>query len=101
MDTLMWLSGTITTGNKDIFMFIPINKPIVGNKIQFNLYNLVVRQNGTYLYQSYNTEIVDVEVSTILFPNSGIYLTLTKESGWGGTNNDVASVAISFTIDIS
>ena len=100
-NTMMWLTGTLTTSNKEIFVFAPVNKPMVGSSIKFNLINFVIRQNGIYLYNSYSSGIDNIKVTTIVFPNSGLYFKLIKEDGWGGTNNDVVSVGIVFTVTIS
>ena len=100
-NTMMWLTGTLTTSNKEIFVFAPVNKPMVGSSIKFNLINFVIRQNGIYLYNSYSSGIDNIKVTTIVFPNSGLYFKLIKEDGWGGTNHDVVSVRIVFTVTIS
>lgn len=97
----MWIFGTLTASATGIFSFVPFNKPIVG-KIEFSLFGLTVRQNGTYLFDSEDSSVLSVvEVKVINFQNSGLYLQLTKPDGWGGINNDIVGLSIRFTATIS
>ena len=100
--TMMWIYGTMTGGRTQIFTFIPINKPIVGN-ITFNLFRITVRQNDEYLCELSNVDEINnlIFAEHTIFPNSGLYLKLTKSGGWGGINNSIVSLAIAFTITIS
>lgn len=99
---MMWIYGTMTGGRTQIFTFIPINKPIVGN-ITFNLFRITVRQNDEYLCELSNVDEINnlIFAEHTIFPNSGLYLKLTKSGGWGGINNSIVSLAIAFTITIS
>lgn len=100
-NTFMWIYGTLTTGNRDIFTFAPFNKPIVGN-IKLSISGIIVRQNGEYLFDSENNSILSaIEVNVINFPNSGLYLRLSNSNGWGGINNEIVSLGIRFAATIS
>ena len=102
--TLMWLYGTITSGGREIYTFIPFNKPIVGT-CTMNLIELVIRDNNTYVFDSYTNDDVKIVKCDILnFRNSGLYLKLYKEGGvnWNAVmNNNILSVAIKFAVTIS
>lgn len=74
-NTFMWIYGTLTTGNRDIFIFAPFNKPIVGN-IKLSISSIIVRQNGEYLR-------------------------LSNSNGWGEINNEIVSLGIRFAATIS
>lgn len=103
-NTLMWLFGTITTDGREIYTFIPFNKPIVGT-CNFNLIEFVIRHNNSYVFDSFNTDdIAVVKVDVINFANSGLHIKLYKEGGvnwYAAMNNDILSVAIKFTVTIS
>ena len=103
-NTLMWLFGTITTGGREIYTFIPFNKPIVGT-CNFNLIDLVIRHNDSYVFESFSTDdIAVVKIDVINFANSGLYIKLYKDGGvnwYAAMNNDILSVAIKFTVTIS
>lgn len=103
-NTLMWLFGTITTGGREIYTFIPFNKPIVGT-CNFNLIDLVIRHNDSYVFESFSTDdIAVVKIDVLNFANSGLYIKLYKDGGvnwYAAMNNDILSVAIKFTVTIS
>ena len=103
-NTLMWLFGTITTNGREIYTFIPFNKPIVGT-CNFNLIDLVIRHNDSYVFESFSTDdIAVVKIDVLNFANSGLYIKLYKDGGvnwYAAMNNDILSVAIKFTVTIS
>lgn len=94
----MWIVGALGGVSTDIYTFIPINKPIVGNYI-FNLVSLRIAQNGN-AYTVSESELENIETQVINFSNSGLYLRIVKKDGWDCNTNDVVSIAIKFTLTI-
>lgn len=95
----MWIVGALGGVSTDIYTFIPINKPIVGNYI-FNLVSLRIAQNGN-AYTVSESELENIETQVINFSNSGLYLRIVKKDGWDCNTNDVVSIAIKFTLTVS
>ena len=102
----MWLVGTVTNGKKDIYVHIPISKPIASansgasNMVSATKLDIVYRQNGAYHWGAGNgpadalSYIADARVTA-----GGINVKLSKTS-WNNdasiVNNESASVYVDF-----
>ena len=102
----MWLVGTVTNGKKDIYVHIPISKPIASansgasNMVSATKLDIVYRQNGAYHWGAGNgpadalSYIADARVTA-----GGINVKLSKTS-WNNdasiVNNESASVYVNF-----
>lgn len=83
--------GYLTSGGTAIFTELGLTKQIHSSVTGFTITDgkLEIRQNGKYLANSVNITSVDVTLN-----NRGniLQMTLTKSSGWGGTNNDAVAI---------
>ncbi len=101
----IWICGTLTGGNSEIWVTIPYNKPILGApKVTLIPLEFIVRQNGTYLVNiSTKNDFVNsgIKIETNRLVN-GIGFTAkftnSNTNGFGGTNNDVVSVYMAYDI---
>jgi hypothetical protein len=99
----LWINGVLTGGNKEIWITIPLNKPILGApKVTLIPLEFVVRQNGTYLVNiSTRDDFVNsgIEVQTCGFANgTGVTFVFVDSTGFGGDNNDSLAIAIAYDI---
>lgn len=99
----LWICGTLTGGNKEIWITIPLNKPILGTpKITLTPYMFIVRQNGLYLKNiTSSTDFIDsgIEVQTRGHVNgTGITFIFVEHNGFGGDNNDAVAVCMAYKI---
>ena len=99
----LWICGTLTGGNKEIWITIPLNKPILGTpKITLTPYMFIVRQNGLYLKNiTSSTNFIDsgIEVQTRGHVNgTGITFVFVEHNGFGGDNNDAVAVCMAYKI---
>ena len=99
----LWICGTLTGGNKEIWITIPLNKPILGTpKITLTPYMFIVRQNGLYLKNiTSSTDFIDsgIEVQTRGHVNgTGITFIFVEHNGFGGDNNDAVTVCMAYKI---
>ncbi|GEM_PF-6549594 len=90
----LWTCGVITTNKTDIYLTVPINKPVQGKGAVLSGV-LTVRQNNNYL--SSDEDISTFEVSTEVLAET-LKIKITKSSGFGGVNNDTVAVYFRGTI---
>lgn len=99
----LWICGTLTTGNTEVFVTIPLNKPILGTpKITLIPGHFTVRQNGLYLKNIESAaDFIDsgIEVQTRGYANgTGVTFSFKDSTGFGGTNNDAVAVCMAYKI---
>lgn len=111
INAALWTSGTISSGKASLFInIIPITKNI-GSDISgctISKANIVVRQNGNYIFSNGNTGVKNIlqYVNACQIRPNGIHLTFTNlSSAWDNannvTNNDTASVYIEYTLKLT
>ncbi len=94
----IWTVGTLTFSNTIIFIDLPM--PVITSATpKIKLTYIKVRQNNDYLISESNDAILNSINATCLFiPYYGFRIGLEKTSGFGGINNDVVAVEMSYTI---
>ena len=99
----LWIGGVLTGGNKEIWITIPLNKPILGTpKVTLKPEVFVVRQNGLYLKNIGNLDdfsTAGIEVRTKGYANgTGVTFAFIDSVGFGGINNNPVNVCMAYKI---
>lgn len=92
-------NGFLTGANKSIRFCIPLCKPVAASAASITGGGRI-RQNGEYLF---GTGSVDANFSTLdsvtaTIQEGFLSIAMTKNSGFGGTNNDTISFSGTVTI---
>lgn len=99
----LWICGTLTNANTEIWITIPLNKPILGTpKVILAPEAFIVRQNGLYLKNIASAaDFSDsgIGVQTRGYANgTGVTFVFVEHNGFGGNNNDAVAVCMAYKI---
>lgn len=99
----LWICGTLTNANTEIWITIPLNKLILGTpKVILTPESFIVRQNGLYLKNiASSADFIDsgIEVQTRGYANgTGVTFVFIDSTGFGGTNNDAVAICMAYKI---
>lgn len=90
-NTPIFIPGTLTNSNRDVYIQIPLSKPLSNVQGAVFLGKVNIRQQG-YLVR--DTDSTTIEMSSTVYDSEGIQLVLSFPNGLNGVNNDTVSVQL-------
>lgn len=102
----IWLVGLLTATNKDIYIEIPIDKPLRSDvSVITPIFNKIdIRQNNAYLLRvaSGAEPPSDLKATCVSHADMPAMITMivSKESGFGGQNNSLLSFRCELTLNL-
>lgn len=97
ISTSVFLPGTLTNSSRDVYIQIPLSKPLSNVHGAVFLGKVNIRQQG-YLVQ--DTDSTTIEMSSTVYNSEGIQLLFSFPNGLKGVNNDTVSVQLTGKIKL-
>lgn len=91
-----WCAGVMTNGNKDIYIGIPINRPIGQqvSSVKSSDLKVILRQDNNYLAGSTATDFISPDNYDLELRSNGLFCRFMFNNSIGGTNNDVIGILV-------
>lgn len=102
--TFPWSStfdGYISSSGTELTFMIPLSKPVVATSASITAGAANVRQKGSYLVSTELSLTSGYSSRNFVITPCGVAVQLFRSGGWGGTNNDLASVQVTQNMTIT